>query len=136
MDYSKFTPEFKDEILNKICDNFHAYRVSTCTDIKQLCDDIQLLEICLNQFAERGLIADLSITPRCCRLSVCSPAYDLIRHGGFTLEENILMAELEKAKLELKKLNSEPGLEKYVKQISGVTSIITNLISAVGAIRG
>ena len=56
--------------------------------------------------------------------------------GWFSFLAKRITKELEKANLELDKLKAKPGLKDYVEQISGVSGIISNLISAVGALVG
>ena len=127
MDISKSTPQFKDEILTKICENIPPYTLPTSFSPSLLCDDFDLLRTCLNKFQERGLITDLNLRRTSCTFSPTASAIELLNRGGFVFEEDILTKDLEKAK---------PGLKKYVEQIAGVTSIISNLISAIGAVRG
>lgn len=136
MDISKFTPQFKDEILTKICENIPPYTLPTSFSPSLLCDDFDLLRTCLNKFQERGLITDLNLRRTSCTFSPTASAIELLNRGGFVFEEDILTKELEKAILEIDKLKAKPGLKKYVEQITGVTSIISNLISAIGAVRG
>lgn len=130
MDYRKFTPEVKDSILAKICE-YPPYQLITIDDPHSLCDDLELLEVCLFFFSGRKLVSDVRVTPLFCRFATCSNAYELMRLGGFTFEEEVLINQLKKANLELQKLEANPGLKDYVQQISGVTGIITNLISAI-----
>ena len=136
MDISQFTPQFKDEILTKICENIPPYTLPTSFSPSLLCDDFDLLRTCLNKFQERGLITDLNLRRTSCTFSPTASAIELLNRGGFVFEEDILTKELEKAILEIDKLKAKPGLKKYVEQITGVTSIISNLISAIGAVRG
>ncbi len=137
MRYSDFTPELKDHVLNYLCEHCDPYRFCTL-DWMQINEDSVLLNTCLSQFKDLGLVEKFGLrhTVRPFSVVITADAYDFLRRGGFTFLENKYLRELEKANLELEKLQAKPGLEKYVKQISGVTGIISNLISAAAAFRG
>lgn len=136
MDVSKFTPELQDEILTKICENIPPYTVPSGFDPSLLCSDFDLLRTCLYKFQERGLIINLSLRRSVCSLTPTASAVELLNRGGFVFEEDVLTKELEKAILEIEKLKAKPGLKKYIEQIAGLTSIISNLISAIGTVKG
>lgn len=55
MDYRDFTPEFKDSVLRKICEEFDPYSMYTFEN-KMFSDDNELLYTCFRQFEEMGLI--------------------------------------------------------------------------------
>lgn len=136
MDYRDFTPEFKDSVLRKICEEFDPYSMYTFEN-KMFSDDNELLYTCFRQFEEMGLIINYGggLHPTS-HLTVTAKALDFLNMGGFTFLANRFTKELEKANLELDKLKAKPSLKDYVEQISGVSGIISNLISAVGALVG
>lgn len=137
MNYSVFTPKFKDEALKNLCNSIIPYQ---CVSFKpsELHSDIEVLHVCLNQFREMGLISDLNFRTAAdyCQLTSTASAWDFMNEGGFTFKSEILLQNLTKAKLELEKLESETSSKDHVSQISGITSIIANLITTAQAFVG
>lgn len=131
MDYSLFTPQFKDDILKWLCASCTPYRLVNFTP-SELCENSELLSVCLRQFQDKGFITSLNYrsAANTCYLCLTAGAYDFLNAGGFTFQAEILLRELEKAKLELEKLQSDAGSENHIEQIAGVTTIVSNLISA------
>lgn len=128
MDYLKFTPEYKDSVLKKLCDElepYHLYHI----DIKAFESDPQLLHTCLMQFQELGLIQQYSSGP-ISSVVLTADAIDFLRKGGFVFEETVLLQQLDKVILELEKLQSESGLKRYFGRIKGIMDVLANLMKA------
>ena len=137
MDCSKFTADFKDDILRLLCESLTPYKLERIT-WKELCPDSQLLNTCLMQFQERGLITQFSLrhASPVASIIITSTAIDFMNMGGFAMEKKVFETEIQKAILELQKLQSDPKLKQYVEQISGITGILSNAISAFYTITG
>lgn len=133
MDYTKFTSEFKDEILKDLC------QLPTYTPVdfnwSKPHNDIDLLTTCLHQFQEMGLILRFSINSSnksvSASVTVTAKAIDLLNRGGFTFLHDRYLKDLEKANLELEKLQASSTSKSHIEQISNISSIISNLISTV-----
>lgn len=137
MDYSEFSPEFKDSVLKKLCENIDPYSL-VGIKASELCGDFTLLKTCLIQFQELGLIRDLNLRRNSddAFFMITADAIDLLNRGGFTLMENTLLNNLEQAQLQLEKLKAETGSEKHIEMIAHITGIITNLITTFSTLRG
>lgn len=130
MDYSKFTPEFKDSILTELCDSLTPY-TSPDFNWKDLGSDCALIHTCLKQFEERGFITHLSFkTEGYCALILTSKALDFVRAGGFRAEYEVFDIQMSKAIFELEKLQAEPGLEKHVETISAISGAFASIATA------
>ena len=57
--------------------------------------------------------------------------YDFFNHGGFTAQEELLRANLEKLNLELLKLSKELEPSK-LETINTITSVVSNIAAALG----
>lgn len=134
MDYSKFTPEYKDSVLKNLCDQLDPYRLYRI-DTEAFEDDPQLLHTCLMQFKERGFIQQYG-GGRIASIVLTADAVDFLRKGGFTFEETVLIQQLDKAILELEKLQSESGLKKYIDRIKGIAGTLSSLATTYTAIKG
>lgn len=135
MNYSKFTPEFKDSVLKYLCESLPTYALCSI-DLTRICDDFDLLNACLNNFKERGLIKDLNLKRNYCGLILTSRAIDFLNLGGFSAEYEIFDIQMSKAILELEKLQSDPSFKDHIDKISGIAGIITNAITAFNTLTG
>ena len=84
----------------------------------------------INQFEKLGLIKNVSaiIGGGLFSLTPTADLHDMIRHGGFTAQEELLRANLEKLGYELEKLAKEPGLSSRVAEITGIAASITTAL--------
>lgn len=134
MDYLKFTPEYKDSILRKLCeqlDPYHMYSIAT----NELDNDPELLHTCLMQFKERGLIQQYS-GGRIASMVLTADAIDFLRQGGFVFEETVLLHQLDKVILELEKLQSESNPKKYLGRIRDITNVVKDIMATYTVIKG
>jgi len=122
------TPEIKDLILGQLVEGDGMTR---SFNIKSLsCEtglSIDVINAILEHFEELGL----------CRVSRCLggrvdvslnvKAHDMVLHGGFVAQEELLKQSIEKLMLELEKLR--PDSSDAIERISG---IIANIGTALG----
>lgn len=128
MNYTDFIAEFKDSVLKILCEEVIPYRLVSF-DYNQISPNKELLNVCLNQFQERGFITDFGFRGDIISLILTANALDFLNHGGFCFEEQILFQNLQKIQLELNELQANTTSESQIKKITNITSIITNLIS-------
>lgn len=128
MNYTDFIAEFKDSVLKILCEEVIPYRLVSF-DYNQISPNKELLNVCLNQFQERGFITDFGFRGDIISLMLTAEALDFLNYGGFCFEEQILFQNLQKIQLELNELQANTTSESQIKKITNITSIITNLIS-------
>lgn len=128
MNYTDFAAEFKDSVLKILCKEIIPYRLVSF-DYNQISPNKELLNVCLNQFQERGFITDFGFRGDIISLMLTAEALDFLNYGGFCFEEQILFQNLQKIQLELNELQANTTSESQIKKITNITSIITNLIS-------
>lgn len=121
-------PQLKDEILSLLVES-GPYCNSALIEVKFNLDE-EWVDIIMKYFERHGYV----IYHRYDMVEVNVEAGDILRLGGFTFLETKYLCDLEKAKLELEKLQSKPELKDQIEQVSGITSIITNLITTFRAL--
>lgn len=136
MDYSKFTPEFKDSILTELCNRYNPYRGYTF-NWKELDSDCDLMRTCFNQFEEREFIKGLNFkNDGVCGIILTAKAIDFVRAGGFQAEYEIFDIQMSKAIFELDKLKAEPGLKERAEIISAISGTFANMATAFAGLFG
>ena len=131
MDYSKFTPSYKDGVLKKLCDDCPPYCLVSFVP-SLLDDDIELLKVALNQFQENGFIKDLNLRKDRCGLILQASAFDFLNSGGFTAEHYLKEASLDKLVLQLEELSKEPSFKARIPLIDNAIGIISNVVTLFG----
>ena len=66
-----------------------------------------------------------------CIIDLHAEIYDFFNHGGFTAQEELLRANLEKLNLELLKLSKDIEPSK-LETVSTITAIAGNIATALG----
>ena len=127
MDYSKFTPSYKDNILKILVESFEPYRL--CVTYQPLDSDFELLGVTLQQFQELGFIDNLTLKKSHCSLILQAKALDFLNSGGFTAEQYLKEAHLDKLLLELEKLNIDPKFKTLTPIISNTMGLISSTLS-------
>ena len=90
------------------------------------------LRLILDQFVVDGLLKTLQL--RTVGVYVAFPTanlFDFFNHGGFTAQEELLRANLEKLNLELLKLSKDIEPSK-LETISSITAIASSVATALG----
>ena len=84
----------------------------------------------LEHFDRRGLILYQGYIGGCC-INLKAEIFDFFNHGGFTAQEELLRANLEKLNLELLKLSKD--LEPSVlEKANTITAIAGSVVTALG----
>nr|DAY65667.1 MAG TPA: hypothetical protein [Caudoviricetes sp.] len=80
----------------------------------------------LDQFQDLGLLSQQKFIGGIINISIKAKAHDVFNQGGFTAQEEILKANIEKLNLELLSLskNLEPNLLEKAANISAIGSAI------------
>ena len=134
MDILKFTPEYKNEILKKLCSECSFYRMCSVELGAFYREDREMLEVCLQQFKQRGFIQEFVLSNPYTSVVITADAADFLRRGGFVFEETYLLQQIDKAILELNQLQSQTKSEKHIEQIGRVAGILANLVTTLRAI--
>lgn len=126
------TPELKDKVLNILLE---SNSMTSTINIERLSREIEcpydVVEGILDYFERKGLVAnkigfingDLHIT-----LNV--EASDMALRGGFVAQEELIKKNFEKLLLELDSLQS-----KFPEKIKTITTIATNILTALNMFR-
>lgn len=130
----KITPELKDKVLNYFCENLIPEQCcSGETDeiLKSLGISFDAFNAVLSQFERYGFIEDLNLRRSYISCILLLDALDYQQRGGFTLQEQMIEANLTKLITELKVLEKElePKHLETVNKIAGISSSIFGAIS-------
>lgn len=125
------TPQLKDRLLAEII-SANAPRFDIHFDEYDeelgMSDDTAIM--ILRHFQDLGLIkATFFMNPSGARITVDVKAHDMWTHGGFTAQEEILKANIEKLDLQLQYLTKQLGPD-YLDTASKISSIGSAIMSA------
>ncbi|WP_270544902.1 hypothetical protein [Butyricimonas paravirosa] len=130
------TPAMKDEILSILVANCELNRCLTSALPKPLLDIAKSrnnLQAIFNQFCKFGFLSRGVIGSNSISVIVNIEAHDFLSRGGFTAQEEILKANINKLGLELESLSKE--LEpKFAEKASTIMTIANNILSVVGVL--
>ena len=127
------TPEEKDALLRYLCEKNQPEKVCrrSLIEMRQatLLSDATIIAL-ISYFHRCGLVQHVagsfnSIKPTA-DLLVTIEAFDFVRRGGFTFQEQILQNEIEKLTLEVERLR--PSLGDKIEQISTIASNLMSLV--------
>lgn len=117
------TPEIKDKVLEVLlsADNpTFDFRYDNSSSEYGVSPNF--VEMILKDFDDQGLIRAKFYIGNGAKIHIQAKAMDLYRHGGFTTEEELLKANIEKLGLELQALSKQ--LEpKYTEKASCIAQI-------------
>lgn len=130
----KITPELKDKVLNYLCSECIPEQVvsgNTEEIIRDLKISFNSFSAILRQFTRYGFIEDLNLRSNAIHFILLLDAVDYKERGGFTMQEEILEANINKFLLEIEKLKNElePKYLETANKIAGVGSTIISAIS-------
>lgn len=125
------TPEIKDKLLGYLITQKKINFDINFNDLyEQTGISYEVASIILQHFHNKGFITTECYKIGCwVRLNV--EIYDFFNHGGFTAQEELLRANLEKLNLELLKLSKELEPSK-LETINTITSVVGNIAAALG----
>lgn len=125
------TPEIKDKLLGYLITQKKINFDINFNDLyEQTGISYEVASIILQHFHNKGFITTECYKIGCwVRLNV--EIYDFFNHGGFTAQEELLRANLEKLNLELLKLSKELEPSK-LETINTITSVVSNIAAALG----
>ena len=124
------TPELKDKLL---FDLLSPGSMSVQANIRQVAKDFQtspdIAQAVYDQFESLGLMKQTKCIGGNIYIQLNASAHDLYRRGGFTVQEEILKANIEKLGRELDLLAKQlsPDLSKKASEIASIGS---NILSA------
>lgn len=124
------TPKIKDQVLSKI--TTLSLEVQCRFNPGEQFNTISFndLNAILKQFQRLGFISDLNSRRSCIHLVVHLESVDFYNRGGFTAQEELLLANINKLQLELKSL-AEDLKPKYAEKASTITSVLNNICSCI-----
>lgn len=125
------TPEIKDKILSYL---IAQDEINLDVDFRDLYKQTEIsfekANMVLQHFERLGLLKRTGYMGGCI-IDLNAEIYDFFSHGGFTGQEEILRANLEKLNLELLKLSKEIEPSK-LEAINTITAIAGNIATALG----
>ncbi|MCB6971852.1 MULTISPECIES: hypothetical protein [Butyricimonas] len=128
------TPVMKDELLSLLVANCELNTYLSSNHPKPLLDiagSRNNLQAIFNQFCRLGLLSKGVVSSNSISVVVNVEAHDFLSRGGFTAQEEILKANINKLGLELESLSKE--LEpKFAEKASTIMTIANNILSVVG----
>lgn len=126
------TPQIKDKILTILLSAESPRFIFQYRDSEgEFGISPQYVKMILDHFAELGLIKITHFLGGSAQIVITTKAMDLHRHGGFTGEEEILKANIEKLGLELESLAKtlSPNHLEQASHISQIGSAILQALS-------
>ena len=131
MTYSLITPKLKDELLAELLSvgsmnvqsNIHK-------DAKEFNVDADVVEAIYDQLEEMGLIRQSKCLGGTIIFQITAKAHDFFSHGGFTVQEEILKANIQKFSDELDLLAKQlsPNLLEKATSISAIGASIATAL--------
>lgn len=131
------TPKIKDEILSFLVANYNLNTTYSRCDLKpflKIVDSKSNLQAIFNQFVQLGLINNGTVSSMCYSVSINIEAHDFLGRGGFTAQEEILKASINKLGFELDALSKELG-PKFSERAATIASIAGNIATVLGLFR-
>lgn len=125
------TPELKDKVL---IDLLTPGSMKVSCNIHQTAKDLDihsdLVEAIINQFERMGLIRTTKCLGGNMYININAEAHDLFAHGGFTAQEELLKANIEKLGLQLDTLSKHlsPDFLEKANQISSIAAAILSAL--------
>lgn len=125
------TPELKDKVL---IDLLTPGSMKVSCNIHQTAKDLDihsdLVEAIIDQFERMGLIRTTKCLGGNMLVNINAEAHDLYTHGGFTVQEELLKANIEKLGFELESLSKQlsPDLLEKANQIAGIGTAILSAL--------
>ena len=120
----------KDKVLRFLCDHYPAEQ-NRQIDLKELLKvsgvDFDSVNAVLSYFARVGLISDVNSRRVALFLTLRVEAFDMLSHGGYTAQEELLKNNIEKLLLEIESL--KPSMPEKVNTL---TTIAANIVAAFG----
>lgn len=126
------TPALKDKLLAYILSEDSANIQLTFDEYdEELGMSDETISMILRHFYELGLLSKLTFfsNPTGALMRVTVKAHDLWAHGGFTVQEEILKANIEKLDLQLQYLAKQLGPD-YLETANKLSSIGNAILSA------
>ncbi|MEG0518290.1 MAG: hypothetical protein RR555_05420 [Bacteroidales bacterium] len=128
------TPEYKDDILNRLFNHAEAFYILFCDDEPRVIPEVSDFDLIkmLNHFEEKGLIKqqrDLGGV----EVEFTVNAHDFIRLGGFKAQDELLKANIEKLGLEIDTLCKDLAPDQLDKatKIATIGSAILSALSLI-----
>ena len=121
------TPQIKDLVLADILSAEEPSFIFNYQDSKnEYGISPTYIDIILDQFVELGLIKLTYLIGSKAKITIQAKAMDLQRHGGFTVEEELLKGNIEKLGLELDVLSKQlsPNYTEKATQIAHIASMV------------
>ena len=121
------TPQIKDLVLADILSAEEPSFIFNYQDSKnEYGISPAYINIILDQFVELGLIKLTYLIGSKAKITIQAKAMDLHRHGGFTVEEELLKGNIEKLGLELDVLSKQlsPNYTEKATQIPQIASMV------------
>lgn len=133
----KITPELKDKILSYFCENVTPEQCcsgETTELLKSLDISFDALNAILRQFERYGFVEDLNLRRGHISCILLLEAIDYHQRGGFSLQEQMIEANLTKLITELKVLEKE--LEpKHLETVNKIAGISSSLFAAIALLK-
>lgn len=131
------TPEKKDEILKILCEQdqpevLHFYESKLFH--QGYSGNQKEVSAILRQFNSFGIIMDLNERPEGAFLILPLSSFDFLSRGGFTLENEVFLASLEKLHFEVEHLKKELGPD-YEKKLTTLSTVGQTIIAVLSLIK-
>lgn len=132
MDTLVITPELKDEVLSSL---LSSGTISVRCNLRQSAEELHttpdFLVLIYRQFEELGLISLKFTLDGWAFIKVKANAHDFFRYGGFSAQEELLKANLEKLGMELDLLAKQlsPDLADKAFKISAIAANVMSALS-------
>lgn len=126
------TPQLKDKLLIQLlsADSIRTTFTFSPEMEEELGMTSDMAQMIIKQFEEMGLLkATFFSNPFGARITLNAKAHDVYSHGGFTAQEEILKANIEKLDLQLQYLTKQLGPD-YLDTASKISSIGSAIMSA------
>ena len=133
------TPKLKDEIINEILISFNESQTELIRIGYDLAKDKDISElefrVIIKQLAQYGLLSNVRNLTGCTYdIRLEAKLFDFYNRGGFVVQEEILLANLEKLGYELDALSKEAN-PRLLDRISNIAKIAASIASAIRLIR-
>lgn len=129
------TPILKDQILFDFVNNRNvSFDILYKDALSSFGTDRDTFVIILKYFEQKGLLYIKKGSEFGEKITLTVNAYDLVRLGGFIVEEEILKANIEKLGLEIDLLSKRlsPDLLDSVQKLSSISHSILSALSFIG----
>lgn len=124
------TPKLKDELLAELISEgtmnvqddiyFYARKLNTTPDI---------IEAVLDQFEEIGLLTQIKCKDGIIGIRLNAKSHDFYNHGGFTVQEEMLKANIQKLSNELDLLAKQLS-PNFLEKARSISAIGANILTA------